>query len=159
MQDPSYDPYGFAKVATRTASSEAGSAAACAANVQKFFQTLFQLAPTRAGRVQINQDLKLCTNSMVTSTDQMNQTLAQFVQGQWVSAVSPPLCLCYLLPDCVLTWSAAHPAHPTCQVHRHIPPTKHPQMHTRAHQRHASPQQCTLCSPALPRHAAFGPDP
>ena len=95
MQDPSYDPYGFAKVATRTASSESGSAAACPGNVQKFFQTLFQLAKTKSGLDQINQDMSLCTDSLVTSVDQMNGTLAQFVQGQWVSAVSLLLpCIC-----------------------------------------------------------------
>ena len=55
LQDPSYDPYGFAKVATRTASKESGSAAACAGNVQLFFQTIFQLGQSSSGLAQINQ--------------------------------------------------------------------------------------------------------
>ena len=55
LQDPSYDPYGFAKAATRTASSQAGAAPACAGNVQKFFQTIFQLGVSSSGLNQINQ--------------------------------------------------------------------------------------------------------
>ena len=55
LQDPSYDPYGFAKVTTRTASSESGAAPACAGNVQKFFQTIFQLGQSSSGLDQINQ--------------------------------------------------------------------------------------------------------
>ncbi len=88
LQDPSYDPYGFAKVATRAASSEGGSAAACPANVQQFFQTIFSLANTPGGLEQINSDMNLCSDSMVTSHDMVNSTLAQYVQMQWVSAVS-----------------------------------------------------------------------
>ena len=91
LQDPSYDPYGFAKVATRTASSEGGSAAACPANVQKFFQTIFSLANTSDGLNQINTDMNLCSDSMVSSYDQVNQTLAQYVQDQWTTAVSKVL--------------------------------------------------------------------
>ena len=87
-QDPSYDPYGFAKVATRAASSERGSADACPANVQEFFQTIFSLANTSGGLNQINTDMNLCSDSMVSSYDQVNQTLAQYVQRQWVSAVT-----------------------------------------------------------------------
>lgn len=88
LQDPSYDPYGFAKVATRTASSLAGAADACPGLVQKFFQTIFQLAESSSGLDQINQDMSLCSHSVVTSRDQVNQTLAQNVQGQWAQAVS-----------------------------------------------------------------------
>ena len=87
-QDPSYDPYGFAKVATRAASSEGGSADACPSNVQDFFQTIFSLANTSDGLNQINTDMHLCSDSMVSSYDQVNQTLAQYVQMQWVSAVT-----------------------------------------------------------------------
>lgn len=87
-QDPSYDPYGFAKVATRAASSEGGSADACPANVQEFFQTIFSLANTSDGLNQINTDMNLCSDSMVSSHDQVNQTLAQYVQMQWVFAVT-----------------------------------------------------------------------
>ncbi len=88
MQDPSYDPYGFAKVATRAASSEGGSADACPSNVQDFFQTIFSLANTSDGLNQINTDMNLCSDSAVSSYDQVNQTLAQYVQMQWVSAVT-----------------------------------------------------------------------
>ncbi|KAL0021289.1 hypothetical protein WJX79_009826 [Trebouxia sp. C0005] len=84
--DPSYDPYGFAKVATRAASSEGGSADACPSNVQDFFQTIFSLANTLDGLNQINTDMQLCSDSQVSSYDQVNGTLAQYVQGQWVSA-------------------------------------------------------------------------
>ncbi len=87
-QDPSYDPYGFAKVATRAASSEGGSADACPSNVQDFFQTIFSLANTSDGLNQINTDMHLCSDSMVSSYDQVNQTLAQYIQMQWVSAVT-----------------------------------------------------------------------
>ena len=87
LQDPSYDLYGFYKVATRTASSEAGSAAACPANVQKFFKTIFSLANTRGGLQQINDGLQLCRNSTVASPSDV-LALAQFVQFQWTNAVS-----------------------------------------------------------------------
>ena len=87
LQDPSYDLYGFAKVATRTASSEAGSAAACPANVQKFFKTIFSLANTRGGFQQINDGLNLCRDSTVASSSDVT-ALAQFVQIQWQNAVS-----------------------------------------------------------------------
>jgi len=90
VQDPSYDPYGYAKVATRAASSEMGSAAACPDNVQKFFKTLFALAKNSSGLDQINADMKLCPDSMVKTYDQVNQTLAAFIQSAWTSAVGCP---------------------------------------------------------------------
>lgn len=55
LQDPSYDPYGFAKVATRAASSQFGAAEACPANVQKFFRTIFRIGLGSSGIDQINQ--------------------------------------------------------------------------------------------------------
>lgn len=88
LKDPSYDPYGFAKIATRTASSEAGSAAACPTNVHKFFTTLFARAQTPEGLEQINTDLNLCRNSEVQSYGDVNATLAYYVLSSWVSAVS-----------------------------------------------------------------------
>ncbi|KAL3145923.1 hypothetical protein ABBQ38_015287 [Trebouxia sp. C0009 RCD-2024] len=84
--DPSYDPYGFAKVATQTASSQAGAAPACSANVQKFFQTLFQLGQSPSGLDQVNQDMFLCSNSMVTSYTDVNSSLATWVQFRWTEA-------------------------------------------------------------------------
>ncbi len=87
LQDPSYDPYGFAKVATRTASSEGGAAANCPTNVRKFFQTLSSLSDTTTGLKQINNDMSLCSDSKVESADDVG-TLAQYVQTQWVTAVS-----------------------------------------------------------------------
>lgn len=88
MQDPSYDIFGYAKIATRTASNQAGSAAACPANVQKFFATLFTRAQNSAGLYLINTDLSLCRESYVGSYTQVNQTLAKFFQNLWVSGVS-----------------------------------------------------------------------
>ena len=88
LQDPSYDIFGYAKIATRTASSQAGSAAACPANVQKFFATLFHRAQSSAGLDLINTDLSLCPKSYVGSYTQVNQTLAKYFQGLWVSGVS-----------------------------------------------------------------------
>jgi len=87
VQDPSYDPYGFAKVATRAASSEMGSAAACPENVQNFFKMLFALAKNSSGLNQINTDMNLCPDSMVKTYDQVNQTLAAFIQSAWTTAV------------------------------------------------------------------------
>jgi len=87
LQDPSYDPYGFAKVATRAASSEGGSAAACPANVQKFFQTILSLGATASGRKTINSDMSLCSDSTLASDDDV-QNLALYVQDQWSTAVS-----------------------------------------------------------------------
>lgn len=94
LQDPSYDAFGFAKIATHTASSQAGAAAACPANVQKFFSSLFARAQTFSGLDQINVDLNLCHNSYVGSYSDVNQTLAAFVQSVWVSGVSSPLLCC-----------------------------------------------------------------
>ena len=87
LQDPSYDPYGFAKVATRAASTEGGSAAACVSNVRKFFQTVISMNSTRSGLNQIDQGLKLCSDSQVASTDDVG-VLTNYVSFQWVSAVS-----------------------------------------------------------------------
>ena len=87
LQDPSYDPYGFAKVATQAASSKGGSAARCPSNVQKFFTTLLSLGNTPPGIEQINDDMNLCSDSAVASAADVGN-LAQFVQSQWVSAVS-----------------------------------------------------------------------
>ena len=87
VQDPSYDPYGFAKVATRAASTEGGAAAACASNVRKFFQTVISMNSTRSGLSQINQGLNLCSDSQVSSTDDVGD-LTNYVSFQWVSAVS-----------------------------------------------------------------------
>ena len=88
LQDPSYDIFGFAKIATRTASAEAGAAAACPANVQKFFSTLFARAQTDSGLQQINADLNLCQDAYVSSYADVNRTLAAYVQNTWVSGVS-----------------------------------------------------------------------
>lgn len=83
--DPSYDPYGFAKVATRAASSEGGSAAACPANVQKFFQTIMSLGTSASGRKTINTDMSLCSDSTLASDDDV-LNLALYVQNQWTTA-------------------------------------------------------------------------
>lgn len=91
LQDPSYDIFGYAKIATRTASRQAGSAAACPANVQKFFATLFKRAQNSAGLDLINTDLSLCPNSYVGSYTQVNHTLAEYFQNLWVSGVSSHL--------------------------------------------------------------------
>ena len=85
-QDPSYDPYSFAKVATRTASTEGGAAAACASNVRKFFQTVISMNSTKSGLNQINQGLNLCSDSQVESTADVG-VLTNYVSYQWVSAV------------------------------------------------------------------------
>ena len=86
LQDPSYDPYGFAKVATFAASSEGGSAAACPTNVQKFFSTMLSLGSSASGRKTINTDMSLCSDSTLASDDDA-QNLALYVQNQWTTAV------------------------------------------------------------------------
>ena len=88
MQDPSYDPYGFAKTATFAASSAGGSAPACATNVQNFFQTILALAGNSTGLDDINTNMDLCPDSQVNSLDDVNSTLAKYVMTQWISAVS-----------------------------------------------------------------------
>ena len=139
VQDPSYDPYGYAKVATRAASAEGGAAAACAGkhvlcssqctgpvlpvrmclchsipehannhkcaaaeNVQKFFQAIFSLAKTADGLAQINEGMNLCRDSMVTTHDQVNASLASYVQSQWVSGVSSTYCAHATSQNCIL---------------------------------------------------------
>lgn len=87
VQDPSYDPYGYAKVATRTASSVVGAPASCPANVQAFFKTLFTMAETDSGLQDINTQLSLCSDSQVKTADDVNQTLASFVRIAWTNAV------------------------------------------------------------------------
>ncbi|DBB05210.1 hypothetical protein WJX82_009396 [Trebouxia sp. C0006] len=81
--DPSFDPYAFAKVATRTASSEAGSAAACPRNVQSFFKELFALSNNSTGVELINQHMKLCSDSKLKSA-QDTSGLASFLGELWV---------------------------------------------------------------------------
>ena len=87
LQDASFDPYAFAKVATRTASSEAGSAAACPRNVQSFFKELFALSNNSTGVELINQHMKLCSDSKLKSA-QDTSGLASFLGELWVIGVS-----------------------------------------------------------------------
>ena len=87
VQDPSFDPYAFAKVATRTASSEAGSAAACPLNVQNFFKELFALSNNSTGIKTINHHMKLCSDSDLKSA-QDAPSLANFLGYLWVVGVS-----------------------------------------------------------------------
>ena len=87
LQDPSFDPYAFAKVATRTASSEAGSAAACSLNVQNFFKELFALSNNSTGTKTINHHMKLCSDSDVKSA-QDTPSLAGFLVQLWIIGVS-----------------------------------------------------------------------
>ena len=96
MQDPSYDPYGYYKAATRAATVEGGAASACAPNVQKFFQTVFDLARTSSGLDQINDNMNLCDDSQVHSYDDVNQTLAAYVTLQWAMAVRALANVCKL---------------------------------------------------------------
>ncbi|KAL0040914.1 hypothetical protein WJX79_009751 [Trebouxia sp. C0005] len=112
--DPSYDPYGFAKIATRTASSEAGSAAACPTNVHKFFTTLFARAQTPEGLEQINTDLNLCRNSEVQSYGDVNATLAYYVLSSWVSAAQ--FNFPYALPGTGQTDIPAYPVREACNL-------------------------------------------
>lgn len=88
MQDPSYDPYGYGKVATRTASSLAGSAAACPGNVQNFFKTIFAMATTPSGITDLNTQLGLCNDSKLKTAAEVNATLATYVLYTWIGAVS-----------------------------------------------------------------------
>lgn len=83
--DPSYDPYAFGKVATRSASTEGGSAAACAGNVRKFFQTIMSDNHTTSGYQQINNAMSLCSDSQMGSASDV-LALANYVLFQWVSA-------------------------------------------------------------------------
>ena len=99
VQDPSYDLYGYAKVATRTASSIGGAAAACPANVQAFFKTILSLGETPSGRQQINDGMSLCANSTLDSPSDV-LALAQYVQSSWYLAVS-------LLQCCAASVSAS----------------------------------------------------
>lgn len=85
--DPSYDPSGYAKVATRTASSLAGAAAACPVNVQNWFKMLFSMAATSSGIEQINTQLKLCSDSLMQSATDVNFTLASAVRIAWTNGV------------------------------------------------------------------------
>jgi len=87
VQDPSFDPYAFAKVAIRTASSEAGSAAACPLNVQNFFKELFALSNNSTGIKTINHHMKLCSDSDLKSA-QDAPSLANFLGNLWVVGVS-----------------------------------------------------------------------
>ena len=86
MQDPGYDPYARSKIVTRAASSEGGSAAACPANVQKFFKTLLSLGSHAPGLRQINNEMRLCPGSTVASQDHVLD-LASRIQIAWGGAV------------------------------------------------------------------------
>lgn len=88
VQDPSYDAYGYAKVATRTASSLAGAAAACPVNVQNFFKTIFAMAKTASGLQDLNKQLIICEGSEIKTAEDVNSTLAAYVRHMWTRAVS-----------------------------------------------------------------------
>jgi len=100
VQDPSFDPYAFAKVATRTASSEAGSAAACPLNVQNFFKELFALANNSTGIKTINHHMKLCSDSALKSA-QDAPSLATFLGQLWIIGAS--CAFQNRFPDCMFS--------------------------------------------------------
>lgn len=143
VQDPSYDPFGFAKIATRTASSQAGAAAACPANVQKFFATLFARAQSPAGLDLINSDLNLCPESHVGSYTQVNETLAKYFQDLWVSGVSfaNTLQLC-MLGICNILYTFASLMSISSQVYCRLVSMCMPTLHDGSYQKHLCRHSC-----------------
>ena len=88
LQDPSFNPFGYARLATRAASSEGGAAAACPSNVQNFFKTIFSMGNSSQGIQQIHQQLHLCRSSLpISSYNDVNSTLAPFFRVLWTVGV------------------------------------------------------------------------
>ena len=82
LQDPPYDANSFAKIVTRDASSEAGSAAACVPNMRKGWQILLNGGESESGRELISDAMRLCPHSAVDSKYDAIQ-LAQWLQSAW----------------------------------------------------------------------------
>lgn len=88
LQDPSFNPFGYARLATRAASSEGGAAAACPTNVQSFFKTIFSMGNSSQGIQRIHQQLNLCRSSLpINSYNDVNSTLAPFFRVLWTVGV------------------------------------------------------------------------
>ena len=81
-QDPPYDANSFAKIVTRDASPEAGSAAACVPNMRKGWQVLLNAGGSESGRKLISDAMHLCPHSTITSNDDAI-LLAQWLQSAW----------------------------------------------------------------------------
>ena len=82
MQDPAYDANSFAKIVTRDASPEAGSAAACVPNMRKGWQVLLNAGDSESGRKLISDAMNLCPHSTVDSKNDAI-LLAQWLQSAW----------------------------------------------------------------------------
>ena len=71
------------QIVTRDASPAGGSAAACAPNVRRAWQTLFDQGKTAEGRGAIGRAMSLCPESLVDSEDDV-AALADWASSAWV---------------------------------------------------------------------------
>ena len=101
-QDPPYDANSFAKIVTRDASPEAGSAAACVPNMRKGWQVLLNAGGSESGRKLISDAMNLCPHSTVTSKDDA-VLLAQWLQNAWDYLAMVRAAPCNALPV-IATW-------------------------------------------------------
>ena len=81
-QDPPYDDKSFAKIVTRDASLEAGSAAACVPNMRKGWQVLINAGDSESGRKLITEATHMCPQSAVESKEDA-KALAEWLQNAW----------------------------------------------------------------------------
>ncbi|BDA40679.1 Lysosomal Pro-X carboxypeptidase [Coccomyxa sp. Obi] len=80
-EDPPYDSGSYAKIVTRDASEEGGSAPACASNVRKAWSTLFEMGRNDSGRGKIETAMRVCPRLLNSSDDVM--ALANWASSAW----------------------------------------------------------------------------
>ncbi|CAK0734809.1 hypothetical protein CVIRNUC_000484 [Coccomyxa viridis] len=80
-EDPPYDAGSFAKIVTRDASKEGGSAPACASNVRQVWRTLFDLGESKKGREKIAEGMRVCPKLLETPDDVAQ--LADWASSAW----------------------------------------------------------------------------
>ena len=59
-EEPAYDPGSYAKIVTRDASSAGGASDACAANIEKSWDSIFDSGTSAEGRAWLASQLSLC---------------------------------------------------------------------------------------------------
>ncbi|KDD71492.1 serine carboxypeptidase S28, partial [Helicosporidium sp. ATCC 50920] len=81
-ENPPYDAGSFARIVTRDASPEGGSAPACAPNARSAWQALFELSDSSQGRSRARRALRLCPSVRLESKED-GVAVANWAQGAW----------------------------------------------------------------------------
>ncbi|GAB4814859.1 hypothetical protein N2152v2_001905 [Parachlorella kessleri] len=81
-EDPPWDSGSFAKIVTRDAWPEGGSAHDCADNVRRAWKTLFKWGKSGGGRAAIGHAMRLCNDSSLDNKDDVAE-LADWASSAW----------------------------------------------------------------------------